>query len=63
MTIEELYDELEVRAFTSDGDAEVLIQIGELQAPISGFTFVTEVPHVVGKCMILGDSKKPKLFL
>ena len=63
MTIEELYDELETRVFIGDGDAEVLIQIGEFQTPISGFTFVPGVPHVVGKCMILGDSKKPKLFL
>jgi hypothetical protein len=64
MTLQELAYEIDkIMCMGAVLDPEVYIQIGGIQAPVNGISFVPEVDGVVGESVIIGNNRDPKLIL
>ena len=64
MTLQELAYELDkIMSIDAAFDPEVYIQIGGIQAPVSGVGYFPEVNGVMGESVVIGNKKEPKLIL
>lgn len=64
MTLQELAYEIDkIMSMDAVLDPEVYIQIGGIQAPVNGISYVPEVDGVVGESVVIGNKKEPKLIL
>lgn len=64
MTLQELAYEIDkIMCMDAVLDPEVYIQIGGIQAPVSGISYFPEVDGVMGESVVIGNKKEPKLIL
>ena len=64
MTLQELAYEIDkVMCMDAVLDPEVYIQIGGIQAPVSGISYFPGVDGVMGESVVIGNKREPKLIL
>ena len=64
MDIFDLLDKLEeIGDDNLTGCPDIYIQIGNMQVPLRGVKYFSEIDGVCDECIVLGDSEEPKLIL